>query len=143
MHASQNSLEFKEEKLILCFRPFFFFCGVDHTLTCPLLSNVLLVNLTLLNSMGWACQCEPVAGLSGCKYILCGDCGSAPPAGIHWEPENLKRQSPMGNISIKTQYWASSSKPLRETRIEGNIRLLNEREINKVKRNKKLNSLFI
>lgn len=58
-------------------------------LTWPLLSRVLFVSLTLLNDTGCEFQCEPRAGLSGCRYILCGDWGSAPPAGTHWLPENL------------------------------------------------------
>lgn len=65
---------------------FFFF---QSTLTWPQLSNVLLVNFTLLNRTGCVCQCEPSAGLSGCRYIRCVLCGSAPPAGTHCEPENL------------------------------------------------------
>lgn len=72
-------------------------------LTWPLLSNVLLVNLTLLKITGCACQCEPSAGLSEWMYMRWALCGSAPPAGIHWLPENLYRQSLSGAISSTTQ----------------------------------------
>lgn len=73
------------------------------SLTCPLLSNVLFVNLILLKQIGCACQCEPNAGLSGWMYMRCALCGSAPPAGAHWLFVNLYRQSLNGAISSTIQ----------------------------------------
>jgi len=86
MHAGQNDLEMLMETIS---NPFKRYTMSSLKLTCPLLSSVLLVSLTLLKSNAWDCQWAPVAGLSGCRYMRCGLWGSAPPAGTHWEPENL------------------------------------------------------
>lgn len=55
--------------------------------TCPVITGFLLFVSLILSKEMWPCDTQtcPVAGLSGCMYVLCSEYTSDAPAAIHWE----------------------------------------------------------
>lgn len=92
---------------IFCYREWF------DRLTCPLSSSWLFVNFNLSKEIGCFIQWAPLAGLSGCTWILGGDTGSARPATTQALLWNAYRYllSSQGTKSITIRYSVLGSKP--------------------------------
>lgn len=92
---------------IFCYREWF------DRLTCPLSSSWLFVNFNLSKEIGCFIQWAPLAGLSGCTWILGGDTGSARPATTQALLWNAYRYllSSHGTKSITIRYSVLGSKP--------------------------------
>lgn len=130
IHAWKTLLQIPTFRHILVNYLQFFFKNISgkanyylNLLTCPWASIVLLVSFSLLNETGLAVQWCPGAGESGCSIRRLGDCGSAPPAAAHAPPAHRHRLRPTSDSSSNTQYSSRGSRPERETRRDGNIRL--------------------